>query len=150
VNIAYFLIPKSDVAFLYDDCTFRQGLEKMRHHGYTAIPVIARDGHYVGTVSEGDFLWHLLDVLPEGDAAPTLKETEKLRVRDILHGADSYPAVRITLSMEELLSSAMKQNFIPVVDDLGNFIGIVTRKDIIRHFARQNEQLRPVLLRKIV
>jgi CBS domain-containing protein len=150
VNIAYFLIPKSDVAFLYDDCTFRQGLEKMRHHGYTAIPVIARDGHYVGTVSEGDFLWHLLDVLPEGDAAPTLKETEKLRVRDILHGADSYPAVRITVSMEELLSSAMKQNFIPVVDDLGNFIGIVTRKDIIRHFARQNEQLRPVLLRKIV
>jgi CBS domain-containing protein len=119
VNIAYFLIPKSDVAFLYDDCTFRQGLEKMRHHGYTAIPVIARDGHYVGTVSEGDFLWHLLDVLPEGDAAPTLKETEKLRVRDILHGADSYPAVRITVSMEELLSSAMKQNFIPVVDDLG-------------------------------
>lgn len=150
MNIAYFLIPKSDVAFLYDDCTFRQGLEKMRHHGYTAIPVIARDGHYVGTVSEGDFLWHLLDVLPEGDAAPTLKETEKLRVRDILHGADSYPAVRITVSMEELLSSAMKQNFIPVVDDLGNFIGIVTRKDIIRHFARQNEQLRPVLLRKIV
>ena len=60
MNIAYFLIPKSSVAYLYDDFTFRQGLEKMRHHGYTAIPVITRDGRYMGTVSEGDFLWRLL------------------------------------------------------------------------------------------
>lgn len=55
MNIAYFLLPKNRVAYLYDDCTFRQGLEKMRHHGYTAIPVITRDGQYVGTVSEGIF-----------------------------------------------------------------------------------------------
>lgn len=39
--------------------------------------------------------------------------------------------------MEEMLNSAMNQNFIPVVDDLGNFNGIVTRKDIIRYFAEQ-------------
>ena len=60
MNIAYFLLPKNSVAYLYDDCTFRQGLEKMKYHGYTAIPVISRDGKYVGTVSEGDFLWRLL------------------------------------------------------------------------------------------
>ena len=60
MNIAYFLLPKSNVAYLYDDYTFRQGLEKMRYHGYTAIPVITRNGTYVGTVSEGDFLWQLL------------------------------------------------------------------------------------------
>ena len=59
-DIAYFLLPKSNVAYLYDDYTFRQGLEKMRYHGYTAIPVITRNGTYVGTVSEGDFLWQLL------------------------------------------------------------------------------------------
>ena len=61
MNIAYFLLPKNRVAYLRDDYTFRQGLEKMRHHGYRAIPVIDREGHYVGTVSEGDFLWKLLD-----------------------------------------------------------------------------------------
>lgn len=44
----------------------------------------------------------------------------------------------ITVSMEELLTSAMNQNFVPVVDDLENFIGIITRKDIIRYFAEQN------------
>ena len=51
--------------------------------------------------------------------------------------------------MEELLSAAMNQNFIPVVDDLGTFIGIVTRKDIIRYFAEGKDAAAPQLLRKI-
>ena len=134
MNIAYFLIPKSRIAFLYDHNTFRQGLEKMRLRGYTAIPVIDRAGHYVGTVSEGDFLWH---VISDGTAARqcSMKDLEDLRIRDII--SDKYPAVRITVSMDELLESAMHQNFIPVVDDLGIFIGIVTRKDIIGYLAEK-------------
>lgn len=142
MNIAYFLLPKVRVAYLYDDCTFRQGLEKMRHHGYTAIPVISRTGQYVGTVSEGDFLWRLLS----GDSAErrTMKDLEQLQIRDILQ-PHSYPSVRITVTMDELLESAMNQNFIPVVDDAGSFIGIVTRKDIIRYFAEQDRQVEKLL-----
>ena len=132
VNIAYFLLPKSRIAYLYDDFTFRQGLEKMRNRGYTAIPVITRDGRYVGTVSEGDFLWRLLDT-----DDPSMKKAEELRVRDII--GSKYPAVRITVTMDALLESAMNQNFIPVIDDLDNFIGIVTRRDIISYLAKENE-----------
>lgn len=150
MNIAYFLLPKNSVAYLYDDCTFRQGLEKMRHHGYTAIPVITRDGKYVGTVSEGDFLWRILSSDYEGQPSFSMKDMERLQIRDILRG-NNYPSVRITVSMEELLSSAMKQNFIPVVDDLGNFTGIVTRKDIIGYFAKEEGAAAdPPCLRKIV
>lgn len=135
LNIAYFLLPKGRTAYLYDDYTFRQGLEKMRHHGYTAIPVISRDGQYVGTVSEGDFLWRLVGKeAAEAEEARTMKELEQLQVRDILQ-TDTYPPVRITVTMDELLDSAMNQNFIPVTDDVGSFIGIVTRKDIIRYFS---------------
>ena len=133
MNAAYFLLPKGRAAYLYDDFTFRQGLEKMRRRGYTAIPVISRSGQYMGTVSEGDFLWRLVD----GDGfrmEVPARNLEKLRVRDLLR-QDRYPAVPITVSMEDLLSAAMNQNFIPVVDDMGSFVGIVTRRDIIRHFA---------------
>lgn len=149
MNIAYFLIPKNSVAYLYDDFTFRQGLEKMRHHGYTAIPVITRDGQYAGTVSEGDFLWRLLMEDHDAQRPFSMKDTEQLRVRDILR-RNSYPPVRITVSMEQLLQSAMNQNFIPVVDDLGSFTGIVTRKDIIRHFSQRKAAAEPQLLRQIV
>ena len=133
MNIAYFLIPKSRIAYLYDDFTFRQGLEKMQNHGYTAIPVITREGRYVGTVSEGDFLWRLLS--DSGD--PTMKKAESLRIRDII--GNKYPAVRITVTMDTLLESAMNQNFIPVIDDLDKFIGIVTRKDIIGYLAQKSD-----------
>ena len=148
LNIAYFLLPKNRVAFLYDDCTFRQGLEKMRHHGYTAIPVITREGRYAGTVSEGDFLWKLLPMDHTPLVEHTMRDLESIPVRDILR-ADKYPSVGITVSMEELLTNAMNQNFIPVVDDLGSFIGIVTRKDIIRYFAEQ-ESVLPKSDKKIV
>ena len=148
MNIAYFLLPKSTVAYLYDDYTFRQGLEKMRYHGYTAIPVITREGQYAGTVSEGDFLWRLLS--QEDTRRPlSMKGLDDLRIRDILN-RDAYPPVRITVTMEELVNSAMQQNFIPVVDDLGNFTGIVTRKDIIRYFSEQKAAAQPRALRKIV
>ena len=137
MNILLFLTLKKDVEFLYDDYTFRQGLEKMKHHGYTAIPVISRSGQYVGTVSEGDFLWQL--VQEENEGSLTMKELEQLHVRDILQ-TTAYPPVRITVTMDELLDSAMQQNFIPVVDDSGSFIGIVTRKDIIRYFAKEQKK----------
>ena len=140
MNIAYFLLPKGRVAYLYDDYTFRQGLEKMRHHGYTAIPVISRSGQYVGTVSEGDFLWRLISKDAKGtEDARTMKELEQIHVRDILQ-TQSYPPVRITVTMDELLDSAMNQNFIPVTDDVGSFIGIVTRKDIIRYFSSERQK----------
>ena len=59
MNIAFLLTPKADVAYIYDDFTVRQVLEKMEHHGYTAVPVINRGGGYVGTITEGDLLWYI-------------------------------------------------------------------------------------------
>ena len=144
MNIAYLLTPKHRVAYLYDDNSIRQGLEKLRHHGRSAVPVINRKGQYVGTVSEGDFLWRLLP--DEGSPCPcSLKELERLHVRDILR---ENPSVRITASVDELLDTIVRQNFVPVVDDLNSFIGIVPRQDIIRCLAGEKEAA--PALRKIV
>lgn len=58
-------------------------------------------------------------------------------------GIDRNAPVRITAGMDELLDRVMNQNFVPVVDDLGSFIGIVTRRDIIDYFykgARQTQR----------
>ena len=127
MNIAYFLLPKSRIAYLYDDFTFRQGLEKMRNRGYTAIPVITRDGRYVGTVSEGDFLWHIV----EQNGKCGMKAQESGLIRDLVRPGWN-PPVRVDAPLDALLQSALVQNFIPVVDDRGAFIGIVTRKDILQ------------------
>ena len=133
MNIAYLLTPKHRVAFLYDDNTMRQGLEKLRHHGRSAVPVINRKGQYVGTVSEGDFLWYILIHNQNLDEI-TLKSLEHMTVRDILQCGKVNPAC-IDTSMESLLEKAKRQNFVPVIDDRNVFIGIVKRSDIIRYFV---------------
>lgn len=132
MNVISLLTPKTNVAWLYEDWTIRQGLEKLRFHGYTAIPVLARDGSYVGTVSEGDFLWCLLD---QGGGDIQTQERQPLR-RVIRPGFN--PAVRISVTPEELLERALRQSFIPVVDDRGAFVGIVTRQNIIKRLTVLN------------
>ena len=57
MNISFFIQPKIYVAHLYEDFTIRQGMETMKYHGYSAIPVLNRENEYLGTISEGDFLW---------------------------------------------------------------------------------------------
>lgn len=57
MNILFFLTPKEEVAYIYDTDSLRQALEKMEHHSFAAVPIISRaDGHYVGTLTEGDLL----------------------------------------------------------------------------------------------
>lgn len=134
MNVAFFLTPKSEVSFLYDDFTVRQGLEKMKYHGYTAIPVITKDGKYVATVSEGDFLWLIVDrYLNKMEVND--KKLEKISIKEILN-IDRYKSVKITASINELVSLSLNQNFVPIVDDTNNFIGIVSRKKIIEHFSK--------------
>ena len=123
MNIAFFLKPKISVAFLYNDYTVRQSLEKMRHYGYSAIPVINRDGRYLGTVSEGDFLWFITDCLDNNEDI-NLKTLEEISLTKLLR-TQSYKPMKATADVNELISLATNQNFVPVVDDLGSFIGIV-------------------------
>ena len=61
MNILFFLTPKEDVAHVEETDTMRQVLEKMEHHGYTAIPLLGVEGKYIGTITEGDLLWFLKD-----------------------------------------------------------------------------------------
>ncbi len=126
MNIAFFLTPKSEVSFLYSDFTVRQGLEKMKHYGFTAVPVIDRDGKYITTVGEGDFLWYII-----GNGVENMEDTP---LTSILH-KDKNPPAPITASAKDLVNRALDQNFIPVIDDDDIFIGIVRRRDLIRNFA---------------
>ncbi len=134
MNIAFFLKPKIAVAFLYSDFTVRQSLEKMKHYGYTAIPVVDRDGKYAGTVSEGDFLWTFIGKMKNNENIDR-KYLEDTPLKKLIR-TDCYKPVKITANTDELLTTAMAQNFIPVVDDSDSFIGIVTRSDIIKQLKK--------------
>ncbi len=130
-NILFFLTPKAMCAFLYDDFTMRQALEKMESSGYAALPILNKRGEYRGTLTEGDLLWGLKNL-----CYMDIRQAEAHRIMTIAHRRDNVP-VRVTTSMQELVERAQAQNFVPVVDDKDAFIGIVTRSAIIR-YCRQH------------
>lgn len=138
MNLASFLLPKENVAYLRDQMTVRQGIEKLRRSGFTAIPVIDDEDRYVGVISEGDFLWNILSHNQSLDDI-TMKSLECMAVRDILQFGKVKPAC-IDTDMESLLERAKNQNLVPVIDDRNVFIGIVKRSDIIRYFVAQAKE----------
>ena len=125
MNILFFLKPKNEVAFIYDYHTLRQALEIMEHYRYSSIPILNRDGEYVGTITEGDLLWSL----KKWDLFH-IKDAEEISILKVERRVD-YQCVSAESKMEDLIDRAMEQNFVPVVDDHNHFIGIITRRDII-------------------
>ena len=126
-NILFFLTPKAMCAFLHDDYTMRQALVKMEQAGYAALPILNPQGEYVGTLTEGDLLWAIKNM-----CSMDMRQTEIQKIMSISRRKDNVP-VRVTTSMQELVERASYQNFVPVVDDKNTFIGIVTRRAIIKY-----------------
>lgn len=131
MNILYFLTPKNQVANVYDDSNLRQLMEKLEYHKYTAIPVINHDGQYVGTVAEGDVLRVVKD-----NFNMNLQAAQNILVKDVPRRANVM-AVNANSSMDDIIDMAIAQNFVPVTDDNGVFIGIVTRKEILKYFKNR-------------
>ena len=126
-NVLFFLTPKAMCAFLYDDYTMRQALEKMEASGFAALPILNRRGEYRGTLTEGDLLWGLKNM-----CYMDMRQAEARKIMEIDRRKDFLP-VRVTASMHDLIERAANQNFVPVVDDKNAFIGLITRKSIIKY-----------------
>ena len=132
MNVLFFLIPKNEVAYIHENSTLRQALEKMEHHSYTAVPVIDSCGKYKGVLTEGDLLWTI-----KNKYNMSLKETENVSIRAVMSKKHMVKHVTINADVEDLINSVMNQNFVPVTTEDGIFIGIVTRRAVIEYFYKK-------------
>ena len=128
MNILFFLTPKAMCAYIEADDTLRQAMERMERSGYSALPVLDKNGKYCGVVTEGDLLWTVKRV-----CGLDLRQTEEHSISEIQHRRAVQP-VRADTRVEDLISVAADQNFVPVIDDKGDFIGIVTRSRILKYY----------------
>ncbi len=135
MNISFYLLPKSDVVYIHKEDTVARALRYIHKSGYQAVPVISKDGRYVGTITEGDFLWNLID-----EYHMDMEIMRNVRIESLRKKWD-YKAVSIDANIAELDQYIMNQNFVPVVDAREVFIGIVTRKQIFTELLRErNDQ----------
>ena len=112
MNILFFLTPKEEVAHVEEDDTLRQVVEKLEYHGYSAIPLLALDGKYIGTITEGDLLWEM----KEKDF-PDVHRMEKIRITDVKRRRDNE-AVKISESMEDLFEKITNQTLFRYYQEL--------------------------------
>lgn len=133
MQIAFLLTTKAESSYLLESATLRQALEKMEYHHFAAMPVLNSEGYYLYTLFLEDCIWTF-------KRNPTLcfADTEKIMISQIQPNR-KVEAVNISAQLDELLPKIVEQNFIPVVDDLGVYIGLIRRKDVI-------EYCRPLLL----
>ncbi len=131
MNILFYLTPKANCELLYDDESIREALERLEISGFSALPIINKEnGQYRGTLTEGDLLWAMKNL-----CNMDLKEAETHNIMEIAHSRDNTP-VSISTEGNELMKKVLVQNFVPVVDDRGTFIGIVTRRSILREYMK--------------
>lgn len=97
----------------------------MEKNGYSAIPIICDKGKYIGTLTEGDLLWAF-----KNSHELNFANCNRYSLRDItLH--KSIKSARINEPLEEIINMSKFQNFIPLTDDNGVFIGIIRRQEIL-------------------
>ena len=131
MNVLFFLTPKASCTYIYEDFTIRQALERMEPSRFASIPILKRNGEYVGTIAEGDLLWAI-----KNNYMMNMKDAEGRPVMEVARRKD-YQPVTVSTNPQELLSMAVSQNFVPRVDDRSSFIGIVTRQKIMEYCMEQ-------------
>jgi nitroreductase/CBS domain-containing protein len=125
MNILTLLTPKKDVKFLTTNQIINDALDVLRVVRFSSVPLLDNDGYFVGTITEGDLLWHLEKHGLANAKIQRLKDVKRIR---------DYTPVHIDATMDELVDAALGQNFIPILDDRKYFIGLVTRKDLLSNF----------------
>lgn len=128
MNIFSILVPKHMLTYLNANDSLDGAVDFLMACSYTAVPVVDDNGLYMGVVSEGDFLKAVME-----NGRYNLKNS---KVKDILI-KDEDSSVLNTTSTEEILEKILERNFLCVTDDRNCFIGIITRKSIIKYLNKQ-------------
>lgn len=126
MNLAFFLTPVANVAWLPITASVEDAVRSMRDHSYTAVPLLDRQGRYVGTLTEGDLLFYLAEHGASAGPARLAAVPRRIEPR----------AVGVDTDVRALLTVAADQNFVPVIDSRGVLMGIVTRRAILVHCER--------------
>lgn len=136
MNILFLLTPKKNVLFLTIDMTVGKALSLLKDIRYSSVPVLDRDGYYVGSITEGDLLWHI-------ENSDNVIDPKSEKLKKIVRYRD-YKVASINIDVEKLFDVAISQNYIPIVDDRNFFIGIVTRRAILSHYQKLLQELRGI------
>jgi len=135
------------VIWVKKDATFREMAVALRDHRVSAFPVIDDDGKVIGVVSEADMLTKEALVDELGIFGGILHRRDQAKARGITAG-DLMTTAVVAVRPGDTVEHAAKLMYdrgvkrLPVTDESGHLVGIISRADVLSVFARTDEDIR--------
>jgi CBS domain-containing protein len=140
----------SDVVTVGPETSLKEVATTLLQHRISGLPVVDEKGEVLGVVSEGDILSKergmseqkglLAWFLDPNWTKPELKLEARTAGEAMTSPAKTIASWRpVSAAAAEMLDEAV--NRLPVVDDDGRLVGIVTRADLVRAFARPDAEI---------
>ncbi|MER6283150.1 CBS domain-containing protein [Streptomyces sviceus] len=142
---------------------FKEVARLLREHRISGLPVIDEDDKVIGVISETDLMTHQAE-MPDPyepkkhfrftDLTPTAKKRAvKARARTAGQLMSEPP---VTVHADNTIVEAartMAQNAVerlPVLDEEGRLVGIVTRRDLLKVFLRPDAEIRTEVIEEVL
>lgn len=130
------------------ETSFKEAVRLLRRHRVSGLPVVDKTGHLVGIVSEADLLNKAEKREPDAYVLDSRKhrldrsraaalDVASAMSREVTTVRPDFPVAR---AAREMHMRGFKR--LPVVDEDGRLVGIVSRGDLLQVFLRSDEELR--------
>ena len=135
---------------------FKEMATRLREHRVSAFPVLDEDNKVVGVVSEADLLTkEALEFSATGRVSGMLHHREQAKAAATT-AADLMTKPPVTVGPDEFVSHAARLMYarkvkrLPVVDDDGRLVGIVSRADLLSVYNRPDSDIRREIVEDII
>lgn len=119
------MIPAENVANVMTEHPLEHALLLLSQAGYSMIPVLDKEDHFIGLLSLNDIVKKMLGI--DGIDISNLSD---LTVADVMK--TDVAVMRPDAELEDILHLLVDASFLPVLDHEGIFCGIVTRREILK------------------
>ncbi|MFE7548732.1 CBS domain-containing protein [Streptomyces gardneri] len=147
-----------EVVSVRGDTPFKEIVRTLSQNRVTAVPVVDGEGRVVGVVSEGDLLRKTADQAAAPDGLPAVPDLEA-RERAKAEGTRaeelmSAPAVCArpdwTVAEAARLMEVQRVKRLVVVDGDDRLLGIVSRRDLLGIFLREDDDIRREIVEDVL
>ena len=154
-------IMTTEVLTVTPETSLKQVAEMLTARGIAGMPVVDEEKHVLGVVSEADIILKERRAAQPDALHRMLHRTNGTAAKKAARTAGeamTSPAVTLTASRRVDVAAALmldrQVNRLPVVDEHGVLVGIVTRADLVRAFVHTDEEIateirEEVLLREL-
>ncbi|MFE5053115.1 CBS domain-containing protein [Streptomyces sp. NPDC056637] len=135
-----------EVITVPQNAAFKDTVRTLTEHQVSAVPVVDPAGHPLGLISEGDLLQKSAG---QGDYFRSLSEREALqeakavaqRAEELMSAPPTCAGPDWTVAEAARLMEAQGVKRLLVVDETDTLIGIVSRRDLLRIFLRDDDAI---------